>query len=262
MTEDFLRKIVEHKKGLLDQKRTFFNGLKKNAGTTPLTRYGLFKNRISDPGKIHLIAEIKKASPSRGLIRSHFDVMELAKMYIANGADAISVLTEEKFFLGKPGHLRRVSGNYNVPVLMKDFIIDDVQIYEAFSLGASAVLLIVAILDDDQIRNFITKAAQLDMDCLVEVHDDEELSRALKAGAQIIGVNNRNLHTFEVDLQVSENLIPKIPKDKVIVVESGIKTHEEVTRFQELGAHAVLVGETFLRHEDVGKKVREVMQGS
>ncbi len=261
MSEDFLQKIIDHKKSLLDEKRVFFKGLKKNAATTKLTRYGLFKKQISNPERINFIAEIKKASPSRGLIRPDFDVMHLAKMYIANGAAAISVVTEDKFFLGKYDYLRKVSGNFNVPVLMKDFIIDDVQIYEAFSLGASAVLLIVAILDDGQIRNLIREASLLDMDCLVEVHDEEELERAIDAQASIIGINHRDLHTFAVDLKVSERLVPRIPKDKVIVVESGIKTHEDVAKLKKLGAHAVLIGETFLREEDVGKKIREVMAG-
>lgn len=261
MSEDFLKKIVDHKKSLLEKKRVFLKGLKENAGKTRLTRYGVFKKKISAPGKINLIAEIKRASPSRGLIRPDFDVMHLAKMYVANGADAISILTEDKFFLGKDDYLRKVSGNFNLPVLMKDFVIDDVQVYEAFSLGAAAILLIVAILEDDQIPNLIREASQLDMDCLVEVHDERELERALNAGAEIIGINNRDLHTFKVDLKVSERLISRVPKDKVIVVESGIKTRDEVIMFKELGAHAVLVGETFLREADVGKKVRELTGG-
>ena len=158
-------------------------------------------------------------------------------------------------------YLRTVSENFSVPVLTKDFIIDEVQIYEALTLGASAVLLIAAISTDEELKHLLGITKHLDLDALVEVHDEKELGRALSAGAEIIGVNHRDLHTFTVDLKVSERLIPKIPKDKVIVAESGIKSHDEVKMLKGLGVHAVLIGETFLENADIGKKVKEVMEG-
>ncbi|MCK5581033.1 MAG: indole-3-glycerol phosphate synthase TrpC [Candidatus Omnitrophica bacterium] len=259
--KDFLKEIVDHKKSLLNERKAFFDGLRNNIKNAQLTRYSLFKKNISNPGQINLIAEIKKASPSKGVICKELDVIKLARVYQDEGAAAISVITEEKFFLGGYVNLKKVVDNFNVPVLAKDFFIDEAQVYEAFSYGASAVLLIVAILEDDQIRRLMDVARQLDMDSLVEVHDKNELDRALDAGAEIIGINNRNLHTFEVDLKTSQELIPRIPKDKVVVAESGIKTHDNVKMLQESGANAVLIGETFLREQDVGAKIKDVMGG-
>ena len=259
MPYDFLEKILEHKKGLLQEKKAFYTTLKKKFRNERLTRYQLFKKVISSLGQINLIAEIKKASPSKGLICRNFDPVVLAKIYVVNGAAALSILTEDKFFQGSPNHIKKVSGKFNIPILTKDFIIDEGQIYEAFVCGASAVLLIVAILKEDQLKKLMEAASALDLDCLVEVHDEAELNIALKSGVEIIGINNRNLKNFEVDLGVSEGLVKKIPKDKVIVVESGIQSFSEVQKFQKLGANAVLIGETFLKAPDVGAKVREVM---
>ncbi|MFA5059866.1 MAG: indole-3-glycerol phosphate synthase TrpC [Candidatus Omnitrophota bacterium] len=261
MPNDFLKQIIEYKQSLLKEKKAFYETLKNKIRKEKLSRYCIFKKAISAPGQVNLIAEIKKASPSKGIIRPNFDCLQLAKVYVKNGAAALSILTEDKFFLGKIPYLRQVSENLSVPVLTKDFIIDEVQIYEAFYFGTSAILLIVAILDDKQLRNLMNVAADLDLDCLVEIHNEKELNRALKAKAEIIGVNNRNLRTFEVDLKVSEKLIPQIPKDKVIVAESGIKAHQEIKVLEKLGAHAVLIGETFLREADVAAKVKEVMHG-
>lgn len=256
---DFLQEILEYKRAQIKKKKIVFDGLKRNIQKSKLTRYGLFRQAVSRAGKINLIAEIKKASPSRGLIRKDFDVMDLARSYVESGAAAISVLTEEKYFLGKMEYLRRVSDGFQVPVLAKDFFIDECQIHEAFNYRASAILLIVAILSDEQLKKFQNLAADLDMDCLVEIHDERELDRALQSGAEILGINNRDLHSFDVDIGTSERLIPKIPKDRVIVVESGIKTHHEVRKFQDMGASAVLIGETFLKEQDVKNKIKEVM---
>ena len=258
---DFLEKIIAHKKSLLKRKKAFFDVLKTNVSSTRMTRYGLFKENISRSGQLNLIAEIKKASPSRGLIRPDFNVEQLARVYVDNGAAALSVLTEDKFFLGRPEYVRRVSENFPVPVLTKDFIIDEAQIYEAFLSGTSAVLLIVAILDDAQLEHLLRVAAGLDLDCLVEVHQEADLERALRAGADIIGINHRDLHTFEVDLEVSRKLVPGIPAGKVIVAESGIRTHADIQMLRDLGVHAVLIGETFMRARDVGAEVREIMTG-
>ncbi|MFA5260710.1 MAG: indole-3-glycerol phosphate synthase TrpC [Candidatus Omnitrophota bacterium] len=258
---DFLDKIIAHKRSLLKRKKAFFDVLKTNVSSTRMTRYGLFKENISRAGQINLIAEIKKASPSQGVIRPDFNVEQLARVYADNGAAALSVLTENKFFLGRPEYVRRVSEIVPVPVLTKDFIIDEAQIYEAFLCGASAILLIVAILEDAALEHLLKVAAGLDLDCLVEIHQEDELQRALRAGADIIGINHRDLRTFEVDLNVSQRLIPRIPDGKVIVAESGIRTHADVQRLQDLGVHAVLIGEMFMRAEDVGAKVREIMTG-
>jgi len=261
MSADFLSKIIEHKRQILKEKQPFLASLKKKIIGNKLTSYGLFKRAISKLGQINLIAEIKKASPSQGIIREDFDCMALAKIYSDNGAAAISILTEEKFFLGKPPYIRQVSDHFAIPLLTKDFIIDEAQIYEAFYMGTSAILLIVAILTDEETKHLLAVARSLDLDCLVEIHDQWELERSLKVGAEIIGINNRDLHTFTVDIKTSEKLISKIPPGKIIVAESGIKTHNEVKHLQDLGAHAVLIGETFLREDDVAKKIREVMHG-
>lgn len=259
MPSDFFDKILEHKRGLVKGKKAFYAALKKKFDKESLTRYQFFKKVISAPGQINLIAEVKKASPSKGLLYRNFDPVALAKIYAANGAAALSVLSEDKFFYGSPSDIKKVSEKINLPILMKDFIIDEGQIYEAFVVGASAVLLITAILKEDKLKKFTQTASKLALDCLVEVHDESEVDTALRAGAEMIGINNRNLKTFEVDLGVSERLIKKIPQDKVIVVESGIKSYQEVQNFKRLGAHAVLIGETFLRAPDVGEKVKEIM---
>ena len=157
--------------------------------------------------------------------------------------------------------MRQISERFSIPVLMKDFIIDEAQVYEAFQFGASAVLLIAAILNDKELKHLTEVAAGLDLDCLIEVHDEKELQRALKAKADMIGINNRDLRTFKVDFKTSERLIPLIPKDKIIVAESGLKTHDEIKKLKELGAHAVLVGETFMQADDIAAKIREIMTG-
>ncbi len=259
---DFLKKILSHKKGLIEKKRAFYDNLKNKLQGGDHSRYSLFKRIISHPGEVNLIAEIKKASPSRGLICKEFSVPGLARKYVNSKAVAISVVTEEKFFLGKPPYVRDVSEYFKVPVLAKDFFVDEVQVYEAFAHGASAILLIVAILSDDEIKSLSKIAEGLDMDCLVEVHDDQELGRVIDLGCSIIGINNRNLKTFEVDFSTCETLIPKIPKDRIIVAESGIKTHDQIEKLKTLGAHAVLIGETFLRSGNVEEKIKEVMHGS
>ena len=258
----YLEKILKAKRRRIEERRVPLENIRKNTSCANLSRYSFFKDRISCPGKLSLIAEIKKASPSKGLIREEFSVKYLSQSYQQAGADALSVLTEESFFLGRPDYVRIASDESGLPVLAKDFFIDELQIHEAFSYGAKAVLLIMAVLDDDAVRRFLETAGQLDMDCLVEVHTPQELERALNCGAQIIGVNNRNLKTFEVDLDAGEKMVREIPRDKISVIESGIQTHEDILRFKEAGADAVLIGETFMRAGDVVEKVREIMGGS
>lgn len=255
----FLEKIILHKKKLNAQKQPFFTSIKERLGSVTYTHYGIFKKAISRPDGINLIAEIKKASPSQGVIRDDFDVLAIARTYEKYQAAAISVLTEDKYFLGHIDYIKKVSGHVNIPVLTKDFIIDEGQIYEARLNGASAVLLIVAILEDEVLKALMACAARLDMDCLVEVHNEAELERACTQGAEIIGINNRNLSTFEVSLDVCQHLIPLIPKGKVIVAESGLRTHQDIQQVKSWGAHAVLIGETFMRADNIGHKIEEVM---
>ena len=262
MFADFLKTIAQHKLEIIALKQAYYKNLIKNMKPTGQKRYEVFKKAIYRKGQINLIAEVKKASPSAGLIREDFNAVKIANIYIKNNAAAISVLTEEKYFLGKFAYLDLISENCPVPVLMKDFIVHEYQIYEGLFYGASAVLLIVAMLSDKQLKDLMKVAHSLGLDCLVEVHDQSELERALKAGAEIIGVNNRNLLNLKVDLNNCLSLIPQIPKGIVIVAESGLKTHEDVRKVEKAGAHAVLIGETFMRSPDIGAKIKEVMYGT
>ncbi len=260
MGSNFLNTILEYKHNLLAQKKDFYAGLRKKAEAMAGNgEKNSFKPSITHPGQINLIAEIKKASPSAGIIRKDFNIAEIARIYADHKAAAISVLTEDKYFLGQPEYVKTVSQCVDLPVLTKDFVVSDGQIAEAKVNGAAAVLLIVAILGDSELKNFLELAQGLGLDCLVEIHDEKELDRAVKAGAQIIGVNNRDLKTLDVNIKTSERLIPRIPKGRVIVAESGLRTHDDIRRVQDWGAHAVLIGETFMRAKDIGKKINEIM---
>ena len=198
-------------------------------------------------GKVALIAEIKKASPSAGIIAQHFDPVAIAKNYARAGVDAISVLTDEPFFQGHLDHLRLVRAAVAQPLLRKDFILDPVQIMEAAAAGADAILLIVAALDQDQLVALLETAALYQLDVMVEVHTLPELDRALDTEATIIGVNNRDLRTFEIDLSVTETLSEQIPKEITLVSESGIRTAEDLARVKACGVDAVLIGEALMR---------------
>jgi indole-3-glycerol phosphate synthase len=261
VSADFLKTIAKHKLDLLAAKKSYYENLIKNMKPAGGRRVEAFKKAISQKGQINLIAEVKKASPSAGLIREDFNAVKIAGIYIKNKAAAISVLTEDKYFLGKFSYLAAISAA-RVPVLMKDFIVHEYQIYEGLFYGASAVLLMVAMLSDKQLKELIQASHRLGLDCLVEAHDETEVKRAVLAGAQIIGVNNRNLQNFKVDLNNCLSLIPQIPKGIVIVAESGLKTHEDVRRVEEAGAHAVLIGEVFMRSPDIGAKIKEMMYGT
>jgi len=262
VSADFLKIIAQHKLEILTAKKAYYENLIKNMKPTGQRRYEVFKKAVSKKGQINLIAEIKKASPSAGLIREDFNAVKIAGIYVKNKAAALSVLTEEKYFLGKFSYLAKISENCPAPILMKDFIIHEYQIYEGLFYGASAVLLIVAMLEDQQLKDLMKVAHSLGLDCLVEVHDEAELERAHLAGAEIIGVNNRNLQDLKVDLNNCLSLIPKVSKGTIIVAESGLKTHEDIRKVQEAGAHAVLIGETFMCSPDIGAKVKEVMHGT
>lgn len=206
-----------------------------------------------------LIAEVKKASPSKGLIREDFEPVKLAQSYEAAGADCISVLTDVQYFQGSNDFLTRVREAVNVPLLRKDFTIDPHQIYEARMIGADAILLIAAILTTDQMREYSSIAASIGLDTLIEVHDKEELDRVLELNPTLVGINNRNLKTFVTDLRTTEELTQYIPAGITVVSESGISKAEEIGYLQSVGSHAVLVGEHFMRQPDVAEAVQALL---
>jgi indole-3-glycerol phosphate synthase len=208
--------------------------------------------------RLNIIAEIKKASPSKGIIRKEFDYLSIADIYEKNGAAAISVLTEEKYFLGNLNILQEVANKVNIPVLRKDFIIDAYQIYEASYFGADAILLIVALLSKSRLSEFISLAGRLNLAVLVEVHNETELQTASECGAAIIGINNRDLKSFNVDLETTFRLIKLIRNEKCIIVsESGIRNREDALRMKKAGLNAVLIGETLMRSNDIGNDLKE-----
>lgn len=204
---------------------------------------------------IQLIAEVKKASPSAGIIRADFDPVSIAKIYESHGAACISCLTDESYFQGSLEYLKQIRQQVSIPVLRKDFIIDSYQLLEARVAGADAVLLIAECLDDCNLRALHNEAIELGMTPLVEFYEPANLDRVLAAGARLIGVNNRNLHTFEVDLDHTLRMKEIIPDECLLVGESGIKTHADVTRLQQAGVDAILVGETLMRQPDIGQAV-------
>lgn len=200
-----------------------------------------------ETGRLSVIAEIKKASPSAGVIAERFEPVEIAQSYEQSGANAISVLTDKQFFQGSLDHLVEVRGFVSLPLLRKDFVLDEIQIIEAAAAGADAILLIVAALGQKQLVDLAASAAKYQLDALVEVHSLEEMERAVDAGAEIIGINNRDLTTFQVDLSVTEKLSEEVPNDVVLVSESGIKTPADIARVKACGVNAVLVGEALMR---------------
>ncbi|MEA4902609.1 indole-3-glycerol phosphate synthase TrpC [Desulfitobacterium sp.] len=236
--------------------------LKEQALNTPLLRTS-FAEAIGGTGQVKLIGEIKKASPSKGIIQPDFFPADQARAYAQAGAAAISVLTEEDYFLGKDEYLVEVRKAVDLPVLRKDFVIDVSQIYEARLLGAAAILLIAAMLDDPTLSRFMAEAEETHLDVLLEVHTEAELERALKAGAKIIGINNRDLNTFEVRLETTERLAKLVPAGQIMVAESGIHSTGDMRRVKWAGVQAVLIGESLMRAAgskgSVQDKVRELM---
>lgn len=206
-----------------------------------------------------IVAEVKKASPSKGVIRVDFDPLRIARSYAANGAVAISVLTEERYFQGSLEHLAAIREAVGVPLLRKDFLFDPYQLYEARAFGADAVLLIVAVLDDALLRDLLQLVGALQLSALVEVHDRLELERALDSGARLLGINNRDLHTFHSDLATTEELARCIPAGALVVSESGIETAADIERLERAGVGAFLIGETLMRAADPGAKLAELL---
>jgi indole-3-glycerol phosphate synthase len=217
---------------------------------------------LSDDGSdgesssMRIIAEIKKASPSKGLIRADFDPISIARSYKKGGAAALSILTDEPYFQGKLAYLQQVRAVVDLPLLRKDFIIDPYQVWEARAAGADAVLLIVAALEDTMLESLFNLARGIDMDVLVEVHDEREMERAARLNPPLVGVNNRNLKTFEVSLETTRDLLPKRPEGTLFVSESGFSTREELEKLRGWGVNAFLIGETLMRAEEPGDALR------
>lgn len=207
---------------------------------------------------LSFICECKKASPSKGLIAENFPHVDIAKAYESAGADAISVLTEPKYFLGDDKFLAEIADEVSIPCLRKDFVVDEYMIHQAKILGADAVLLICAILDDVQLKNFIATCDELGLSALVEAHDETEIRRALNCGARVIGVNNRNLKNFSVDMDNAAKLRELVPPEKIFVSESGVQTPDDVKKIRALGADAVLIGEVLMRAVDKKSKLDEL----
>ena len=244
--------IVEYKKGELKNTRELIPLVelqhKLKDMQSPLDFYSI---AIADSSP-KIISEIKKASPSKGIICENFDPIKIAKSYEVNGASAISILTDEKFFQGSLDYLSQIRTVVNIPLLRKDFTIDPYQIYEARAHGADIVLLIAAILDKDQIKEYLEIVDSLNMNAIVEIHNHEELDKVIDTGCKIIGINNRNLKTFEVDLSTTVELIKYIPEDILVISESGISDLDDIRMLRKLGVNTFLIGESFMKSGDPG----------
>jgi len=258
---DILQKILARKSGEIAERRArvTLDELSRRAATAPPVRgfANAIRNRMST-GQPAVIAEIKKASPSKGLLRADFHPAEIAKSYAAGGATCLSVLTDIDFFQGADEYLLQARAACALPVLRKDFTIDPYQVVEARSLGADCILLIVAALNDALLQELSDAANRLGMDVLVEVHDGAELERAMKLDARLIGINNRNLRTFDTRLETTLDLLSRIPQGRIVVTESGIHAPADVDRMRAAGVHAFLVGEAFMKAPDPGIKLREL----
>ncbi len=256
---DILKEIaLKKKEKILLAKQNFpEEDLKTKVQNLPPTRS--FIEAINKPRQISLIAEIKKQSPSRGIIRQDFNYQDIARIYQESTAGAISVLTEEDYFGGNISYINEVKNLIDLPILRKDFILEPYQVYESRFFGADAILLIADLLSKEKIFELMQIASKLGLDCLVEVHTEKELKKVLNLKVPLIGINNRDLHTLEVDFKTTEKLFPLIPKDKVVVVESGIKSYQDVLFLKILGVSAVLIGEAFMEAQDIKKKVQELM---
>jgi len=260
-TPDILRRILVHKAEELTRRSEALpirELSRRVEGASPVRPFlGAIRTRVAAGGAA-VIAEVKRASPSAGVLRKDFDPPAIAASYERGGATCLSVLTDEAFFQGADDYLVRARAACSLPVLRKDFIIDEYQVYEARAIGADCILLIVAALGDAQLLGLTGLAVHLGMDVLVEVHDEEELDRALVLGAPLLGINNRNLHTFETRLDTTLELLERIPAGTTVVTESGIHTPAHVAMMREHGVHTFLVGEAFMRAPDPGERLREL----
>ena len=260
-TPDILKKIITRKHEEVAERKalTPYADVKKYAKSAPTARSFVYAlQRKIQAGQPAVIAEIKKASPSKGVIRENFNPSEIAVSYEKGGAACLSVLTDVDFFQGSDVYLKQAREVCALPVLRKEFIIDPFQVYESRMLGADCILLIVACLTDEQLKTLSNLAIELEMDVLVEVHDAEELQRALPLDLPMIGINNRNLRTFETSLQTTIDLLKQIPDDCIVVTESGIHNKEDVALMQQHNVNAFLVGEAFMRVDEPGEKLQEL----
>jgi len=253
-----LQKIVENKREEVARQKEILplGELRQMLADRPPTRD--FEGAIRDRG-CAVIAELKRSSPSKGRIREDFDPVGIAGIYEDNGASAISILTERKFFEGNAAYVPQISSVVGLPLLRKDFIIDPYQINETRVLGADALLLIARLLEAGELRDFLGLASELGLAALVEVHDAADMEKAVSSGARIVGINNRDLATFRTDLEVSIRLARMVPKGVTVVSESGIDSRGDIEKLMEAGIHAFLVGESLMREKDVGKKLRELL---
>jgi len=248
---EYAKERVEEKKKIKSLEQIKLEAMKLKKGDFE------FEKVLKKP-KMSFICECKKASPSKGIIAEDFDYLTIAKEYQEAGADCISVLTEPKWFLGSDKYLEDIANTVDIPVIRKDFTVDEYMIYEAKVLGAKAVLLICSILSEEQIKDYIRICDNLGISALVETHEEAEVQMALRAGARIIGVNNRNLKDFSVDTENSKNLKKQVPKEVIFVSESGIKTSKDILALAEAGVDAVLVGETLMKAKDKKAKLKEL----
>ena len=261
---DVLKRILARKQEEVAERRdrvSLFELKARAASAPPVRGFADAVQAKIAAGLPAVIAEVKKASPSKGVIRADFHPAEIARSYEAGGAACLSVLTDIDFFQGSDAYLQQARAACSLPVLRKDFIVDAYQLHEARVLGADCVLLIAAALDDRQLSEFAFIADELGMDVLVEVHDLDELERSLPIPARLLGINNRNLRTFEVSLQNTLDLKAMVPADRVLVTESGILAPTDVALMQEAGVHAFLVGEAFMRQPDPGAALRGLFDG-
>ena len=261
----FLEKIIEHKKSELTGYKnqislSFLKDTIKNM-PLPLDFAGAIKKSSIKAGAptFNIIAEVKKASPSKGIIREDFDTVAIAQTYETFGAAALSVLTDRKFFQGSFDFLKNIRSNTEIPILDKDFIIDPYQIYQARYFGADAILLIAAVLNDYELKSFLELAGELGIAALVEVHTLEELQRVLLTKSPIIGINNRNLTTFKVDIETSFKLVNYIPEETIVVSESGLDSKSVLQKLHAAGFNAFLIGEALMREKDIGGKLSELL---
>lgn len=260
--KSILDTIIENKKIEVRKSKEALSreSLERGLRDAPETRD--FYKALADGARVRIIAEIKKASPSKGVLRDDFDPVEIAAGYEKGGAAALSVLTDEKFFMGSLAYLRAVRGAVGIPLLRKDFIIDPYQVYESRVNGADALLLIVSALSEETLVELLALTHSLGMDALVEVHDEDELGKALDAGGRIIGINNRDLRTFEVDLGVTTRLSRNIPEGVIVIAESGISSGADIRKLGEHGVHVFLIGETFMKAPDPGLELSKLISSA
>ena len=259
MSPSILEEIVDSKRREVSEskRRMPIDELEAQAAEAPPVRD--FRGALAGPGPIRLIAEVKKASPSAGLIRADFDPVAIARTYQAHGADCLSVLTDAPYFGGHLSYLARVRASVAIPILRKDFLIDEYQVVEARMAGADAILLIAEILDDDRLASLQARARALGMAALVELHDEANLDRVLASGADLVGVNNRDLTRFVTDLEQTFRLRPRVPERVLFVSESGIHARSDVERLESAGVDAILVGESLMRAPDIGAAVEALL---